>query len=41
MVLARMGMHLLTVIFFTGIVGSSVVVAISFIEDIQELFGKE
>lgn len=41
MTLVRMGMHLLTVIFFTGIVGSAVVVGISFIEDIRELFGNE
>jgi len=34
-------MHLLVILFFTGIVGSAVVVAISFVEDIQELFGKE
>ncbi len=39
MELVRIGMKLLEIIFFTGVVGSSVVVAISFVEDIHELFG--
>ena len=34
-------MHLLEVIFFVGLVGSSIVVIISFIEDGKELFGKD
>jgi hypothetical protein len=34
-------MHLLEVLFFAGLVGSSVVVIISFIEDGKELFGKD
>jgi hypothetical protein len=33
-------MRLLVVIFFVGIVGSSVVVALSFIEDLHELLGE-
>jgi len=34
-------MHVLEVMFFVGLVGSSVVVLISFIEDAQELFGED
>ena len=34
-------MHVLEVMFFVGLVGSSVVVIISFIEDGKELFGKD
>jgi len=34
------GMRLLEVIFFTGIVGSAVVVLITSFEDMHELFGK-
>ena len=34
-------MRLLEVMFFTGIVGSTVVVLISFVEDGIELFGKD
>lgn len=37
--LAFLGMHLLTVLFFVGLAGSSIVVAISFVEDLAELFG--
>jgi hypothetical protein len=33
--------HLLTVLFFIGLVGSAAVVIISFVEDLGELFGKE
>lgn len=33
-------MRLLVVIFFVGIVGSSVVVAVSFVEDLHELLGE-
>jgi hypothetical protein len=39
--LAVFAMHLLEVLFFAGLVGSSVVVIISFIEDGKELFGKD
>ncbi len=39
--LAIFGMRLLEVMFFVGLVGSSVVVLISFIEDGKELFGDE
>ena len=34
-------MHFLEVMFFVGLVGSSVVVLISFVEDAQELFGED
>ena len=37
---AHFGMHLLTVLFFIGLVGASVVVAVSFVEDFVELFGE-
>jgi hypothetical protein len=39
--LGLFGMHLLEIAFFAGLVGSSVVVLISFIEDGKELFGKD
>jgi hypothetical protein len=39
--LAVFGMHLLEIAFFVGLVGSSVVVVISFVEDGKELFGKD
>ena len=39
--LAILGMRVLEVMFFAGLVGSSVVVIISFIEDGKELFGDE
>ena len=39
--LAVFGMHLLETMFFVGLVGSSVVIIISFIEDGKELFGKD
>jgi hypothetical protein len=35
----QFAMHLLTVLFFIGLAGSSVVVILSFIEDLGELFG--
>jgi hypothetical protein len=41
MLLAILGMRLLTVMFFAGLVGSAVVVLISFWEDGKELFGKD
>jgi hypothetical protein len=39
--LAILGMRLLEIMFFVGLVGSTVVVIISFIEDGKELFGKD
>ena len=36
-----LGMRILEVMFFTGLVGSAVVVLISFIEDAKELFGED
>jgi hypothetical protein len=41
MSLAVFGMRALEVLFFTGLVGSTVVVLISFVEDGSELFGKK
>ena len=38
---AIFAMRTLEIIFFTGLVGSSVVVVISFIEDGRELFGSD
>jgi hypothetical protein len=35
--LAQLGMHLLTFLFFVGLAGSSIVVVLSFIEDLTEL----
>jgi hypothetical protein len=35
------GMRVLEVLFFAGLIGSVVVIIISFIEDGKELFGKE
>jgi hypothetical protein len=35
--LAQVGMHLLTFLFFLGLAGSSIVVILSFIEDLSEL----
>jgi hypothetical protein len=35
--LLRFAMHALTYIFFVGMAGSSIVVVISFIEDLKEL----
>ncbi|HTP33242.1 MAG TPA: hypothetical protein VMJ75_13780 [Candidatus Acidoferrales bacterium] len=34
-------MHVLEIMFFVGLAGSSVVVIISFFEDGKELFGKD
>ena len=39
--LAVFAMRLLEVVFFVGLVGSAVVVIISFFEDGKELFGKD
>jgi hypothetical protein len=41
MFLAILGMRILTLMFFVGLVGSAVVVLISFWEDGKELFGKD
>jgi hypothetical protein len=41
MILAIFAMRLLEVLFFIGLVGSSVVVVVSFIEDGRELFRKD
>jgi hypothetical protein len=41
MVFAIFAMRLLEVMFFVGLIGSTVVVLISFIEDGKELFGKD
>lgn len=41
MALARLAMRILEVMFFVGLIGSSVVVLISFVEDGKELFGKD
>jgi hypothetical protein len=41
MFLALLGMKLLEWMFFVGLVGSAVVVLISFVEDGKELFGKD
>jgi hypothetical protein len=34
-------MHALTILFFIGLVGSSIVVILSFIEDLHELLGED
>jgi hypothetical protein len=39
--LAIFAMRLLELMFFVGLVGSAVVVLISFVEDGKELFGKD
>ena len=41
MVVAIFSMRVLEVMFFVGLVGSAVVVLISFVEDGKELFGKD
>jgi hypothetical protein len=41
MFLALLAMHILEIAFFAGLIGSSVVVIISFVEDGKELFGKD
>jgi hypothetical protein len=41
MLLAMFAMRVLEVMFFVGLVGSSIVVLISFVEDGKELFGKD
>ena len=39
--IATIAMRVLEAMFFAGLVGSSVVVLISFVEDGKELFGKD
>ena len=39
--IALVGIRILEVMFFVGLVGSAVVVLISFIEDGKELFGED
>jgi hypothetical protein len=41
MIVAVFAMRLLEVMFFLGLIGSAVVVLISFVEDGKELFGKD
>jgi hypothetical protein len=41
MPLAIFAMRLIEAMFFVGLVGSSIVVLISFVEDGKELFGKD
>lgn len=41
MILADLGMRLLELAFFVGLVGAAVVVFFSFIEDFKELFREE
>ena len=41
MILAILGMRILETMFFVGLVGSAIVILISFIEDGKELFGKD
>jgi hypothetical protein len=39
--LAGLMMHVITVLFFIGLAGSCIVIAISFVEDFHELFGPD
>ena len=41
MPLGIIAMHVLEVMFFVGMAGSSIVVIISFVEDAYELFGED
>jgi hypothetical protein len=41
MQLATLGMRVLETMFFVGLIGSSIVVIISFFEDAKELFGED
>jgi hypothetical protein len=34
-------MHFITTLFFIGLAGSAIVIAISFVEDFRELFGPD
>jgi hypothetical protein len=40
MAIVRLLIDLFVAIFFIGVVGSTIVVALSFVEDLQELFGE-
>jgi hypothetical protein len=40
MIVFTLLMHVLELVFFAGVAGSAVVVAISFVEDLHELLGK-
>ena len=39
--IAILAMRLLELLFFVGLVGSTIVVLISFVEDAKELFGED
>lgn len=39
--LILLGMHILSAVFLIGLAGSSIVVIISFVEDLHELFGED
>jgi hypothetical protein len=39
--LAQFAVHVLEVLFFLGLAGSSIVVVLSFIEDLHELLGED
>jgi hypothetical protein len=41
MIAAILAIHVLEAMFFLGLIGSSIVVIISFVEDGKELFGKD
>lgn len=41
MAIAILGMRILEGMFFVGLVGSAIVVVISFVEDAKELFGED
>jgi hypothetical protein len=41
MIVAVVAMRVLEAMFFLGLIGSSIVVLISFVEDGKELFGKD
>jgi hypothetical protein len=41
MILAIWAIRILEFLFFVGLIGSSIVVIISFVEDGKELFGKD
>lgn len=41
MALAIFAMRVLEVLFFIGLIGSAIVVVVSFIEDAKELFGED
>ena len=36
-----LAMHILSTVFLVGLAGSSIVIIISFIEDLHELFGED